>query len=96
MGLVRFLENMTEMVYLTLVDNSVTNIKPLLKMQKMQWLTLEVGEYLNLDKLMNVLPSLKALKTVALHNCSFTENEMKMLQDKMSDREIRFNGYGAL
>jgi len=87
---------MTKMSYLTLAGTKVTDITPLLPMQKLQWLTLEVKNYLSFGQLMQVLPKLRKLKSVALHNCDLTKSQRLRLKLRMPLKKIKFNAHGAL
>lgn len=89
------IKDMVGMNYLTLAATQVTDIAPLLKMQWLKWLTLEVKDYLTFEHIESILPELKGLDTVALHNCDFTDEQKENLTVKMPSVKVRFNVFGV-
>jgi internalin A len=89
------IKDMVGMNYLTLAGTRVTDITPLLKMQKLMWLTLEVKGYLSFGHIDSILPELKGLNTVALHNCDFTDEQKEILTAKMPSVKVRFDVFGV-
>jgi internalin A len=89
------IKDMIGMNYLTLAATQVTDITPLLKMQELKWLTLEVKGYLSFRHIESILPELKGLYTVALHNCDFTDEQKENLAAKMPSVKVRFNVFGV-
>lgn len=74
---------MTKMKYLTLEDNDLSDITPLLGMQKLKWLTLGGNKKLTFDKMFPVVTQLRSLKELNLAGMELTGDEKRQLEEAM-------------